>query len=639
MYDKYGLNKEQHSAATFTGKDILLAAGPGSGKTHTMTSRILYLIHDLSVDPSSILVITFTKDAATGMQNRFNAKSEIPMPVAFGTFHSIFYNMIRKSAGSNPPIILYNRNRSEIASNVIKKYLGYEKGMDIKGTVSEFLHAVSVYKNTLDKNRALERLRTFEAGELTESRNLSDLFPEMFKYYENIRHKSNLLDFDDMVYDCRDLLLHDRSFILKWQNRFSHILIDEFQDINKAQYETVCLLAGSRSEIFAVGDDDQSIYGFRGSDPSILKTFLEERGAELMYLNSNYRSAKQIVDASVLVIRENKNRIGKTPVSIKEDPGDNLSLHGFDDQAGEYEYMLKLITQKKSTMAVLFRTNIEMQSFATFLTTRNVPFRIREKTVSIFDHFIMKDIYSYLQNIYGEPSEGSLKAIINTPPRYIDHEYLIGSGGNLDRIIKSITSGRSLHKQEKINKLYVLKKDLLFMKKLSIKSAITYLYKKIGYEKYIYSLCKDDTGINEYQKILQEGERLFGDAECLEDILLIKEKYESGLKKSAKKQNPDAADLMTVHASKGLEFNTVIIPDINEHNFPHGKMPDTYETEEERRIFYVAMTRAEEKLYLFYLKGTENGKTLPSRFLSPLFKQNMHKNENGFDSIILENDI
>ncbi len=632
MYNAKDLNEEQFKAATLTGKDILLAAGPGSGKTHTMTSRILYLTDVKSEDPSSILVITFTRDAASGMQKRFNDKAGIPMPVAFGTFHSVFYNMIKEWAGTIPPIILYDRNKSDIAKSVLRKYLGYEKTPDIKGTVTAFLHAVSIYKNTLDKEEAIDCLRNFGDTEISGSVDMCNLFPDMFRYYENIRRKSNLMDFDDMVYDCRNLLLHSKSFKAKWQNRFSHILIDEFQDINRAQYETVNLIAGSRAEIFAVGDDDQSIYGFRGSDPTILKTYLEERHAELMYLNTNYRSERSIVDSSVLVINENRNRIPKNPVSNKEGIGENVILKGFDDRESEYNMMLRLINDKKGTLAVLFRTNIEMQSFATFLTSKNVPYRIREKTVSIFDHFIMKDIYAYLQNVYGEVSEDSLKDIVNKPPRYIDSEYLISSCGDIDKVIKRISSARSSsHKHEKINKMYALKKDIDFMKKLSIKSCLTYILKKIGYEKYIYGMCKDEGKQTEYRKILEEGVRIFGEAECFDDILSVKERYEAGLKRSAKKQPPDAADLMTVHASKGLEFKTVIIPDINEGNFPHGKMPGESSIEEERRIFYVAMTRAGEMLYLFYLRGKESGKTIPSRFLTPLIKNNTHKKENGLN--------
>ena len=621
MFDSKCLSKEQLRAATFTKSDILLAAGPGSGKTHTMTSRIMYLTDICGIDPSSILVITFTKDAATGMQKRFFDSSEYPLPVAFGTFHSVFYNMIRQSQRNNLPKILYDRNRSEIAGSVVRKYIASGETRDYKGTISDFINAVSVYKNTLDVNRACELMKDAKG-----------LFPDMFRYYENIRRKSNLLDFDDMVYDCRSLLMHDRSFIRKWQNRFSHILIDEFQDINKAQYETVNLLAGNRTRIFAVGDDDQSIYGFRGSEPSILKNYLEDRKAVLMHLNTNFRSADRIVKASVYVINDNKKRIPKNPVSSRCECEARLCIKGFDDHTAEYEEVIKLLLSRKDSTAVLFRTNIEMQTFASFLTSRNVRFRIREKTVSIFEHFIMRDLISYLHVIYGPPSEEHLKDIINKPGRYIDHEYLIGCDGNLSKVIKNIYAGcRTTHPGNMIKSLNDLKKDLEFMKTLSVNAALTYLYKKTGYEKYVYLKANDDSKKEEYGKILAQARELFANAETLEDIDMIKEKYERNIKRSGKKRETGLPDLMTVHASKGLEFKTVIIPDVNEGNFPHDKMPDESSVEEERRIFYVAMTRACDNLFLFYRKGKENGKTMPSRFLTPLLKQNMHKKESGSD--------
>ncbi|MBP5553736.1 MAG: ATP-dependent helicase [Lachnospiraceae bacterium] len=619
MFDQNNLSKEQLLAATYTKSDILLAAGPGSGKTHTMTSRIMYLTEKSGVDPASILVITFTKDAATGMQKRFAAASEYPLPVAFGTFHSIFYNMMREWGKNNLLQILYDRNRSEIAGSVVKKYIGSGKTCDYKGTLSDFLSAVSVYKNTLDEERAAECLKEAKG-----------LFRDMFGYYENIRRKSGLMDFDDMVYDCRNLLLHDRSFIRKWKNRFSHILIDEFQDINKAQYETVKLMAGDRTRIFAVGDDDQSIYGFRGSEPSILKRFLEERNAVLMHLNTNYRSSPQIVKASVYVIDENKNRIPKAPVSNRSECESILCIKGFEDHQAEYEEILRLILSRKGSLAVLFRTNIEMQTFASYLTSKNTGFRIREKTTGIFDHFILRDIYSYLHVIYGLPSEDHIKAIINKPFRGIDPEYLIGCEGNLSRIIKNIYGAGELYRPGNVIKnLNDLKKDLEFMKTLSVSAAITYLYKKTGYEKYVLLKAGDEYKKAEYIKILTEAKNLLNNAETLEDIDMIKEKYERNLKRSMKSREKDLPDLMTVHASKGLEFKTVIIPDVNEGTFPHDKIPDETSIEEERRIFYVAMTRACDNLYLFYRKASENGKAMPGRFLTPLLKNNMHINEKG----------
>ncbi|MBO4910558.1 MAG: ATP-dependent helicase [Lachnospiraceae bacterium] len=615
MFNSEDLNEEQLKAATFTGSDILLAAGPGSGKTHTMTSRILYLTDISKVDPASILVITFTKDAAAGMQNRFNSRTDIPLPVAFGTFHSVFYNMIREYRRNSPPQILYDRNKSEIASSVVKKFSAYDKEKGIKSGVSDFLHAVSIYKNTLDSENSCK------GTEIS-----TECFSEMFRYYENIRKKSRLMDFDDMVYDCRGLLLHDDYFARKWKNRFSHILIDEFQDINKAQYETVSLLAGTDSEIFAVGDDDQSIYGFRGSDPSILKKFLDDRNAVLMHLDANYRSLAPIVKASVVVINENKNRIPKNPVSKRENTVPALTIMGFEDQISEYHSILNLILSRYDSLAVLFRTNIEMQTFASYLTAKNIRFRIREKTTSIFDHFIMRDILDFMHVIYGRPSEEHLKNIIGKTVGYIDHEYIYGSGGDLNRIIKNIYSCGKISKPGNvIKKLLELKKDIEFMRTLSINNAITYVYKKTGYEKYVLSLSSDENKKEEYRKILDECPKLLSSAESLDEIILIKEKYEKQLKRKGKYQDKNLPDLMTIHASKGLEFDTVIIPDINEGNFPHEKMPDENSVEEERRIFYVAMTRAANNLYLYYQKGKENGKTTPSRFLNPLFKNNMHK--------------
>ena len=622
MFDPSKLNPEQLTAATLTDCDILLAAGPGSGKTHTMTARILYLTSECGVDPSKILVITYTKDAAMGMQRRFNAASELPMPVAFGTFHSVFYNMIREYKRSAPPVILYNRNKTKITSSVIKKFLGSEIFEENALIHQSFIKAVSVYKNTLDFEKASEVFASEKENGADDFEDITTLFPDMFKYYENIRRKSNLMDFDDMVYDCRNLLLHDRGFIRKWSGRFAHILIDEFQDINQVQYETVKLLAGSRSEIFAVGDDDQSIYGFRGSEPAVLNRYLEERKAALLHLNTNYRSDKAIVEASLSVISENKNRIVKNLTSKDGASEGKIILQGFDSKLSEYKEILKLIKTAASSLAVLFRTNIDMQSFATYLSAQNIRYRIREKQISIFEHFIIRQIYAYLTCAYGIPDEETLKEITNKPPRFVDHEYLIGTDGNLDSVIARV-SGKEL------KTLSELKKDLSFMRSMSVRSAITYLYKKIGYEKYILSKAADEDKKSEYQNMLNLAMSMFGDAEDMDDLELIKTKYEKSLGRSKSKPSDANVDLMTVHASKGLEFKTVIIPDVNEGMFPHGKMPDEDATEEERRIFYVAMTRAEKCLYLFYLNGRENGKTLPSRFLTPLLKNNMHKKENG----------
>ena len=629
MFDPNELNNEQLIAASKTGCDILLAAGPGSGKTHTITARIMYLTCKCGIDPSKILVITYTKDAAMGMQKRFMSKLSYPMPVTFGTFHSVFYNMIREYKKPDLPVILYDRNKTKIATSVVRRFIKSSGETDEWGVVRDFLRAVSVYKNTLDINKASDAFKTLQDEDLTEESDITVLFPDMFKYYENIRRKSSLMDFDDMVYDCRYLLLHDKKFSSRWTGKFNYILIDEFQDINQAQYETVKLLAGNKTEIFAVGDDDQAIYGFRGSEPAILNTYLDERNAALLHLNTNYRSGKSIVDASLSVISENKNRIVKDLTACEDSCSGNVCLQGFDNKASEHRHILNLIRTKDSSMAVLFRTNIEMQYFATFLSAANIPYRIREKQISIFEHFIMKDICAYLMLAYGEADEDTLQEIINKPCRYVDHEYLIGSCGNLDTIINRYKESFDGSGRKQIKYLTDLKKDLAFMKSLSISNSITYLLKKIGYEKFILSQDSVEDKKSDYSGILEKAISILSEAENFDDIELLKSRYEKSLGASKSSSNADAVDLMTAHASKGLEFETVIIPDINEGNFPHGNMPDESSTEEERRIFYVAMTRAERKLFLFYINGKEKSRTVPSRFLAPLLKNNTHKKENG----------
>ncbi len=608
MFKEISLNDQQLAAATYSDGNLLLAAGPGSGKTHTMTARILYLIEEMHTDPSSILVITFTKDAAVSMQKRFTGMSDHLYPVAFGTFHSVFYHMISEYKRNDPPVLIFEKNKLHMAANVIRKLMGRSFYEEHTSCAKSFLSAVTIFKNTLDKDRA-SRMMPEEC---------SELFSDMFGYYEGIRKKTGQMDFDDMVYDCHELLMKDKAFRRIWKNRFKSILIDEFQDINPVQYETVKLIAGNDTQIFAVGDDDQSIYGFRGSQPGILKKFADEMNAAILHLDTNYRSDIRIVRSSLAVIEENRDRISKKLISASCEEG-CIRVLGFDDRISEYEYISK--SAGSSSDAVLFRTNLEMQGFASYLTSSGIPYIIREKTDSCFEHFIMKDIISYMKLASGFCDEEALKEIVNKPPRYVNQEFLIGCGGSLESLMSIIASVPNANNHVSIiNNLRILKNDLAFMKSLSPSFALEYLYKKTGYEKYILSRVKNDRKkTEEYSLILDKAMELASLADSYEEFFELKRSYEEDLKKAKKKEKDiNAVNLMTAHASKGLEFKHVIIPDCNEGNFPHGRMPDDKTADEERRIFYVAMTRAISELDILYVKNTKNTKYVPSRFLNPL---------------------
>ena len=609
MFKDMSLNNQQYEAATFTGGNLLLAAGPGSGKTHTMTARILYLIEERKIDPSSILVITFTKDAALSMQRRFGKLSDMFYPVAFGTFHSIFYHMITEYRRNDPPILIFEKNKTQMAGSVLRKFMGKDYVLENKASVSSLCSAVTYYKNTLDT----------EKSALLLPEECRPHFSEMFGYYEAVRKKTCQMDFDDMVYDCRELLIRDKAFSQKWKNRFTRILIDEFQDINPVQYETVKLLSGKRTEVFAVGDDDQSIYGFRGAEPGILKKYVSEMNAKILHLDTNYRSDAGIVRSSLSVIEEGKDRINKELISSSEKEG-MVNILGFDDRIAEYEKIAD--SAGSSSDAVLFRTNLEMQGFASYLTSRDIPYIIREKTGSCYEHFIFKDIFSYMKLAAGFGDTNDLEEIINKPNRYIGAECIIGCEGNIDNVIRKIMGNPGIKNAViKIKNLKELEKDLSFMKNLSPSYAIGYLYKKAGYEKYIHELAGGNAKkAEEYSRILEKAQELASVSDSFDEFFELKESYEEDLRKAKMKKCENAVNLMTVHASKGLEFKRVWIPDCNEGIFPHGRMPDEKTVGEERRIFYVAMTRAISELNIFYIKQTENTKYVPSRFLNPLIK-------------------
>ena len=615
------LDTQQLNAVKYDKRDLLLAAGPGSGKTHTMTSRIMYLIECLKVPPSSILVITFTRDAAISMQKRFCSMSDIPYPVNFGTFHSVFYHMITDHRRSSPPVIIFDKNRTSMSEICIRKFMGIQYLDDNPDSPKRVASAISLYKNTLNEDKASALLDV----------QCRPFFADMLRYYEGIRRRGGQTDFDDMVYDCMELLMHDRAFASKWEGRFRHILIDEFQDINPVQYETVMLIAGKRNDhgkkstIFAVGDDDQSIYGFRGSDPGMMNRFLDEEKAILLHLDTNYRSMADIVRYSLTVISENKKRIDKKLISSKVENG-NVIIKDFESIISEYAFITdrykEIISESKDlpNIAVLFRTNLGMQAFASYLTSVNIPFMIREKTESIFEHFIFKDIIAYMKTASGMNDEEDLKLIINRPQRYINTECIIGCNGNIRNIIKNIRKNPGVRdSMAKMHRLMQLEKDLLFAGSLSPLYAVKFILKKLGYEKYIYSLCGNDAGRrDEYAGVLDKASEIASASDTLEEFLELRDRYEEDLNKARKKTDVISIRLMTAHASKGLEFDAVFIPNCNEGTFPYGKMPDEEAVEEERRIFYVAMTRAVSDLYLLYINGKENSKYVRSRFLNPL---------------------
>lgn len=643
------LNEIQREAVMHETGPLLVLAGPGSGKTFTITQRIFFLIEEKRILPEKILVITFTKEAALSMQSRFFQSSNSKMyPVNFGTFHSIFYHILVRSQGTKLYQILNVNQKRSLLIPIIKKYQSEQEDNEL---VDEFIVAISYYKNTGDLESSKRKI----------SKRWQDKFEEIFNRYEQTRKKVNGIDFDDMVFECYHLLKENLNLCSYWQERFQHILIDEFQDISPMQYEVVKLLSGSHSYVFAVGDDDQSIYGFRGSKPACLKLFADEFHARILCLNINYRSEPFIVNASGTMIQENKSRFKKELYSLKEWEVRNkmglqvktregsVQLKKFIVKEEEYDYLVEHLREKErlhqvESIGILFRTNTYMQGVASRLHREGISFQMKENMNNIYQHFIVQDIMAYLKVAQGNFDRRIFYRIMNKPSRFISREAVGEKTPNFDDILRYYQrTGRSMigeQGQKTIHMVNLWKHQMEFLKKLSPHSAVSYVRRAIGYERYLMSYAKgDSTKFEEWVEVLDWLEH---DAEMystLYDWIEAQKSYQEKLESSKKngecikslksrhnelqvnKQQEECKlkiCLMTVHASKGLEFDEVIVPDCNEKIFPYGKILDIDEVEEERRVFYVAMTRAKKSLELLYLVGTKEHPRLPSRFLNLL---------------------
>ena len=663
-------NEAQKAAIMHLYGPCLVLAGPGSGKTYTITNRILYLLEQ-GVPPDSILVITFMKEAALSMQNRFQQMTASKTyPVHFGTFHSIFYHILRESNTLKSSKLLGNSEKKALLLPILQKYdnCGIEDSGEASpenpGSLSEdaakLLSAIGYYKNTMD----------FSAAGKKAPAKWQPYFEQVCDQYKTAVKKTGRLDFDDMLYECKVLLQENKELRTYWQNRFHHILIDEFQDINPVQYEAVKLLAPEPCNLFAVGDDDQAIYGFRGSRPECIRRFSEEFHAKQFLLAVNYRSRHEIVQASLAVIGENKDRFEKQlqaaagpqrreNIPAKRNPEEPeaaaegvrspesppVELLAFSERDEQYRHMIGSLSgwlREGESCAVLFRTNSYMQSFASRLKAADIPYEMKERTVSIYEHFIVLDIMAYLQIGYGQGKRAQLLRILNKPSRHMGREAL-GDGGVNFESMRAYYDRAQLPEAVKGKvkaEICHLARQFRSVGNFSLRPAISYILKAMGYEQYLKTLSGTDREKwQEWQEVLdwlKEDAASYG---SLEEWQTFQQEYTKSLEQNqerassgpkgprGREQKKEAqppgekrpVQLLTVHGAKGLEFDRVWIPDCNEKVFPHGNLPDEKTVEEERRIFYVAMTRAKKHLELLYLTGTKERPRQPSRFLNPLF--------------------
>lgn len=607
-----GFNEAQTKAICHKNGPAMVLAGPGSGKTLVITRRVEYLIKKYGVRPEQILVITFTKAAAKEMRERFaRITKEDRFPVTFGTFHGIYYGILKWA---------YRMNASNIFSEEEKMMLLREviAGMELEiEDEKEFLQGIASEIGQIKNNRlSLEEY---------ESSNCSDqMFCQIYEEYERRRKLLKKIDFDDMLVLCYELFQKRPDILQMWQKKFQYILIDEFQDINQVQYDVIRMLALPENNLFIVGDDDQSIYRFRGARPEIMLGFSKDYpNAKSIILDVNYRSTKAVVSAARRVIERNKNRYQKEIITVNEQ-GDNVHIQEVRHPVEESHYVREQIAKavaagtEPSQIAVLYRTNTEPRALVETFMEYHIPFQMKEHLPNLYEHFIGRDFQSYMRMALGGRDRGDFLMIMNRPNRYIGRD-------SVDRGEISFENLRKyyMEKDWMVDRIDQLEVDLKVIRRMTPYAAIQYIRKSVGYDLFLNEYAiKRKMKLEDLQELIREMEERAKEFKTIEEWFDHIEKYTEELRMQAvtRTENRNAVSLMTFHAAKGLEYDTVFIIGANEDVTPYKKAELPEEMEEERRMFYVAMTRAKKHLTISYVRE-KNGKAMEqSRFLGELFQ-------------------
>ena len=596
------LNHAQTEAVAHNKGPCMVLAGPGSGKTLTIAKRIEYLIMKHKVRPEEILVITFTKYAAWEMKNRTRSIcGPSSYAVTFGTFHGIYYGILKWAYRLNQSNLLSDEEKYRILREILP---GIDWDQEPEADEEkDYLQELAIEIGNV-KNNCMD-IEEYEPVKYT-----TEKFRKLYRTYEETKKKYRKIDFEDMLIQCRDLFMKRPDILKKWQEKFQYILVDEFQDVNQAQYDVVRMLAAPQDNLFVVGDDDQSVYGFRGAKPGIMMEFMKDYPkARQILLDVNYRSSGYIVKGALRVIGNNKIRFEKKIEAFRK-PDETVHVQEVKDPVQEAEYVLERIREYRekgvsyTEMAVLYRTNVDARAMSELMTEYQIPFVMKEHLNNIYEHFIALDMISYLRLSQGEYDRKYFLQIANRPNRYLTRESM--KTGNV-----SYESLRRYYRDKDwmVDRIDQLEWDMKMICDKTPYAAIQYIRKRMGYDEFLkeyaaYRKISSEDLFAVLEEIWQNSKGYGTIKEWFEHI----ESYGKMLKEQNKKNGEkEGVNLMTMHAAKGLEFDTVFVIEANEGSCPYKKAIADEEIEEERRLFYVAMTRAKRKLVISYVKE-KNGK-------------------------------
>ena len=648
-------NKAQMTALEHRDGPMMVLAGPGSGKTTVITHRIKRLL-EAGVDPSGILVITFTKAAAAEMKERFlrlareedekrrkAGKKDDHLPkngwslyrpeksqqsaaearqrsqgagnsleaagsrVSFGTFHSVFYHILKWAYRFPAGNVISGEEKRQY----FKKFLD-ESGMEVEDE-AEFISSI-INEISYVKGERLD-LKYYYSQNCPE-----EWFKKLYDGYDEMLEQTGKIDFDDMLVMCHELFTERKDILSAWQKKFKYILVDEFQDINLLQYQVVRMLALPENNLFIVGDDDQSIYRFRGAKPEIMLGFEKDfPGTRRVLLGTNYRSTKEIVETSLKLIGHNKVRFEKKLEPFRGS-GRPVDFRVFDNPGHEMDTVAQSIRAYHDAgytwneIAVLFRTGANSGLMAERLMGYNIPFQLRDVIPNLYSHWIAKDLFAYMEIAAGSRKRSDFYRIMNRPNRYLSRDAFDTPTVSFDRL-KSFYQDRDWME----DRICDLEADLRTMSRLKPVAAVNYIRKVIGYDDYLRSYAEFRR--MKPEEFFETADKLAESAAEFETFEAWKEhaaRYEEELKKQSleeTKETKDRVTLSTMHSAKGLEYPVVFVVDVNEGIVPHHKAGLPADIEEERRLFYVALTRAKDRLHVAAVRERYHRKTDVSRFI------------------------
>ena len=603
--------ENQIKAITHQLGPCMVLAGPGSGKTFTIIHRIEYLIKNGLAHPDQILVVTFTREAARQMRDRFvelmqesrDERDPYSCGITFGTFHSVFYAILKESGRFQASVILTDKEKKRMISSLIPGEVG--RRFDTRDEYEEYLMCII---------SEIERERTCAETESDSFMPRIDaaLFRNLSEGYKREKKRSGKIDFTDILLECRDLLKSDPVLLEKWRARFRFFLVDEFQDINAVQYDILKMLAFPANNLFVVGDDDQAIYSFRGSSPVLLMRFSEMfQNSRTVFLDTNFRSCKKIVAHSGKLISHNRKRLKKKSRSFSKDDGDP-AYYRFGTRNDQYEWIAGYLEKDNpyGTAAIVTRTHRQLDRIASVLEDRCLNFSLRKPKVQRKSHFVIDDLKAYAHLIISageKPNRRDLLHVLRILDIPVPRDLLDEQRIDSERLVTELKDQSWL--LEPVKQLFA---NIERLSEMPPYVGLRYIVGKMGYSTYaVKSACEKQSDPEMTERILNKVIVKAKEAGSWEQWLYETNDMDVGIVNNH--QGDHEIMLMTMHASKGLEFDTVIIPDLVEGLTPPNRKQK--EMEEERRLVYVAMTRAKKNLILTSFRKSGYKGMAESRFI------------------------